>query len=248
METLPKTPVGLAPGTEPAIEGLVRQWEPLALRLAHRFCGSAEREDLEQIARFALWQAARRFDPRRGARFPTFAVPTIMGSLRRFLRDQQSSFRVRRSWWELRPRLRRAADRLTQAWQREPTVAELAEHLGVTEEEVAGTLALRDLARPLSLDAPAVGKDEEAAEAMVWQFGSPDPEFEAAELRIALHEAIGRLSPELRQVIEQVHLRGLSPHAVARRGGWSRGEVFRLERRALATLREALRDAFDLRR
>ena len=108
-------------------EALLRQWEPLVRQLAFRFEGVAEREDLEQIARCALWQAARRFDPTRGCQFTTYAFPTIQGALLRYLRDRALPVKIPRAWWELRPRLRREAEVCTQELGREPTVADRLE-------------------------------------------------------------------------------------------------------------------------
>src|SRR5437879_826563 len=133
-----------APGALDPIaeEALLRKWEPLVLRIARymalRFEGNVESEDLEQVARLALLQAARRFDPERNCRFSTFAYSTIMGHIRHYLRDRAPAVRIPRRWVDLRPRLKRAAEELAQALGREPSVGELADRLGVSEEEVTG--------------------------------------------------------------------------------------------------------------
>src|SRR5438093_13774584 len=105
----------LDPATEAA---LVREWEPRALRMARfgppRFEGTPEQDDLNQIARLGLLQAARRFDPRRKCRFGTFAFQTIAGHLRHYFRDRIAPLRIPRRWIKLRPRLERVAAELVQ--------------------------------------------------------------------------------------------------------------------------------------
>src|SRR5262249_35385656 len=123
---------------ETAEEALLQRWEPLARYLARRFVGAREREDLEQVARLGLLRAARRFDPALGWQFSTFAAATILGDLRRYLRDRGPVIRCPRRWWELRPRLEEARERLAQGLGREPTCSELADRLAVSEEDIAG--------------------------------------------------------------------------------------------------------------
>src|SRR3954454_10390232 len=82
---------------------LLRRWEPLAQRLAARYTGTADHDDLEKVARIGLLQAVRRFDPTRGIRFQTFAVPTINGMLAQFLRDEATGWGIPRRWFDLRP-------------------------------------------------------------------------------------------------------------------------------------------------
>src|SRR5438105_12840254 len=110
----------------PEDETLLQRWEPLARHLAGRYTGAAEREDLEQVARLALLQAARRFDPARGRPFPAYAIPTILGALRHYLRDQQRAIRIPTRWWDLYRPLQRLREHLAPALGREPTEAELA--------------------------------------------------------------------------------------------------------------------------
>jgi RNA polymerase sigma-B factor len=220
----------------------LQQWEPLARRLACRFADRAERDDLEQIARFALWKAALRFDPMCGSQFFTFAVPTIIGSLRHYIRDQRSPVRIPRRWWEQHPHQKRMADALADRLGREPTVAELASWLGVSEEDVAGTMAIKDLLHPLSLDDVREGADGEETEALSGRIGAIDPLFEATEQRIMVGQALAGLPAELRDIIERRYFRGQPPEEVARQVGVSRLQVLRLERKALVWLREELRD------
>jgi RNA polymerase sigma-B factor len=228
-----------------AEERLLRQWEPLVRRLAGRWGSAAEREDLEQVARIALWQAARRFDPARGHPFISYAVPTIQGALLQHLRDRVGTIRLPRHWWELRPRLQRKAEATAQELGREPTAAELADRLGVSEEDVAGALGARELCYPASLDELRESPGGEETEPLAATIGAMDPRLETAELRVVVRQAVAQLPARLRAVIEQRYFSGMSQNAVGRRLGISQVHVSRLERWALARLRTALRDARD---
>jgi RNA polymerase sigma-B factor len=228
-----------------AMERLLQQWEPLARRLAHRFAHSAEREDLEQIARLSLWQAAQRFDPARGCQFSTFAVPTVVGSLQHYLRDQRPEVHIPRRWWELRPHVIRMTDTLAQELGREPGIPELAERLDVSEEDVVGAKAVQDMLCPVSLDDLQEGQEGEGAEAVGARIGAIDPQFETLELRIVVRQAMERLPSHLRDILERRYFQGLSEQEVGRQLGVSQMQISRLERRALAWLREELREAFE---
>jgi RNA polymerase sigma-B factor len=234
----------LDPATEAA---LVRQWEPWALGMARhitrRFQGAADQDDLDQIARLGLLQAARRFDPRRNCPFGTFAYQTIAGQLLHYLRDRTPVLRVPRRWFDLRPRVTRLAADLVQVLEREPSVPELAERLGVSEEDVTGALGAQEFYRPASLDALWAGSDGDEYEPLAGQIGVEDPFLEALELRVALQQLLTTLPERLRELIQLRYFQGLSQQEVGRRMGISQMHVSRLERRALAALREDLRRA-----
>jgi RNA polymerase sigma-B factor len=230
---------------ELAEEALLRRWEPLARRLAHRFEESAERDDLEQVARLALWEAAQRYDPARGCQFSTFAVPTIRGALLHYLRDQAPTIRPPRAWWERRPHLKQEADALAQELGRQPTVGELAGRLGMTEEEVAGEMGAADRCAPVSLDEPREGAEGEEAEPLAARIGALDPRLEAVEQRVAVRQAMETLPASLRAVLDGRYHVGLSQREVGRQLGISQMHVSRLERAALDWLRRELREASE---
>jgi RNA polymerase sigma-B factor len=227
----------------PAGETLMRRWEPFARKLAHGYAEAAEWEDLEQVARLALWEAVLRYDPARGCQFSTFAFPTIRGALLRYLRDQAPTIRTPRGLWELRGRLPREAEALAQELGRQPTVRELAARLGITEEEVAGALGAADVTAPLSLDEPREGAVGEEAETLAARIGAIDPRLEAVERRVAVRQAMEKLPAPLREVLERRYFAGLNQREVGEQLGMSQMHVSRLERRALALLRWVLRVA-----
>jgi RNA polymerase sigma-B factor len=227
-----------------AEEALLRRWEPLARQLAGRFNRAAEREDLEQVARLALVQAARTYDPDRGCQFSTFAVRTILGAIQHYVRDRAPAVRIPRRWWDLRPRLHEEAAAFAQAAGREPTVAELAERLGASEEDVAGALEVHVLYRPMSLDDPCVRPDSTGAEPLAGSLGVIDPHLEAAEQRLVLQQALDELPRRLREILRRRFFQGQTQHEVARLMGLSQMHVSRLERQALSRLRHELRGAW----
>jgi RNA polymerase sigma-B factor len=233
---------------DPAMEAaLVREWEPRALRMARyiarRFQGTAEQDDLDQVARLGLLQAARRFDPRRNYRFSTYAYQTIAGYLLHYYRDHASALRIPRRWFDLRPRLMRLAAELAQALEREPTVPELAERLGVSENDVTDALGAQEFCRPVSLDAMRAGADGDEHEPLAGQIGVEDPVLETVELRIALRQLLSALPERLRELMQLRYFQGLSQQEAGRRLGISQMHVSRLELQALASLREDLRRA-----
>jgi RNA polymerase sigma-B factor len=227
---------------------MLERWEPLARHLAYRYAGAAEREDLEQVARLALLQAARRFDPSRGDQFSTFAASVILGHLRHYLRDQEPMIRIPRRCWELYLPVKRLWERLAQALGRAPTVAELAARLGASEEDVATALKANEFFRLVPLDKPWGPREErgqersdDAGESLAGRLGRVDPRLEAVEQHVAFQQVMERLPARLREILQRRYFQGLSQKEVARDLGLSQMHISRLERRALAQLREELR-------
>lgn len=133
---------------------LVEENLPLSQAVARKFQGrGVEKDDLEQVAAMALMQAIERFDPERGLQFSTFALPTIAGSVRNYLRDRGGTIRLTRSLREQLTKLRRVSDELTRKLQREPSMRELAEAMELPPEELLTLLDARRAAQTVSLDA-----------------------------------------------------------------------------------------------
>ena len=133
---------------------LVEENLSLSQAVARKFQGrGVEKDDLEQVAAMALMQAIERFDPERGLQFSTFALPTIAGSVRNYLRDRGSTIRLTRSLREQLTKLRRVSDELTRKLQREPSMRELAEAMELPPEELLTLLDARRAAQTVSLDA-----------------------------------------------------------------------------------------------
>ncbi len=133
---------------------------PLVRYAAARFRSRNEpMEDIVQVGTIGLIKAIDRFDCERGVEFPTFAMPTVVGEIKRFFRDTSWSVRVPRRLQELRLALTKASDELSQRLDRSPTVAELAAVLGVSEEDVVDGLAVGNAYTASSLDSPAPEDD-----------------------------------------------------------------------------------------
>src|SRR5207237_10167088 len=157
----------------------------LAEYLARRFDNRGEPvDDLVQVASVGLVKAVDRFDPNRGLEFSTYATPTIVGELKRHFRDKGWAVRVPRRVQELHLRLGKVVSTLSQDLGRSPTIGEIAERAGASEEEVLEAMEAGRAYRFASLDAPAAGDDDN--QSMASQLGEDDPLLAGIEHRVAL--------------------------------------------------------------
>jgi RNA polymerase sigma-B factor len=215
----------------------VRRYLPLARSLARRYRHTGEPiEDLEQVACIGLLNAIDRFDPTRGAAFSTFAVPTILGELRRHFRDRTWALRVPRQLQELAWRIERVRDDLTVSIGRQPTVAELAAYLDVGEEMLLQALELATAQYAVPLDGPHATDEEDVTEEGL---GRSDDGFARAEDRAVLGPLLGTLPSGDAQIVALRFCEDLTQDAIARRVGVSQMHVSRVLRRSLAKLRDA---------
>ena len=225
-------------GTDPrARELLIERHQGLARALALRYRASGEPiDDLIQVANLGLVNAANRYEPDRGVPFSTYAVPTILGELRRHFRDHGWSVHLPRGLKERVLETKSAIDRLNQELQRSPTAEELAEHMGLSLDEVLDALTARHESQALSLDAPAGASDDEDLP-LIEAAGDIDPGFDAVDYREALHHVVNKLSPEERELLEMRFGAELPQREIADRLGTSQMQVSRLLRRVLDRLR-----------
>jgi len=172
---------------------------PMARTLAMRYRGSSESiDDLFQVACLGLVKALDRYDPSRGASFQAYAVPTILGELKRHFRDRVLPIHLPRGIKERALEMSRAAEVLTAQLDRPPTVHETAIYLEITEEAAVEALRALEAARTVSLDVPVNGEDGDSP-AKIDMVGTRDPRLEAVESKIALQRAMALLG-ELRSV------------------------------------------------
>src|SRR6478672_3047390 len=224
---------------EPALrDQLVTAHLGLAEYLARRFANRGEPlDDLVQVASVGLLKAVDRFDPDRGLEFSTYATPTIVGELKRHFRDKGWAVRVPRRVQELHLRLGKVVSSLSQDLGRSPTIGEIAERAGASEEEVLEAMEAGRAYRFASLDAPGAAGGDDENQSLASQLGEDDPLLAGIEHRVALSPLIAEL-PKREQII--LHLRffeGLTQSEIAGRLGISQMHVSRLLARSLAKLR-----------
>jgi RNA polymerase sigma-B factor len=231
----------------PRLRGRVIEWYlPLAQHLARRFTGRGESaEDLAQVATIGLIKAVDGFDPERGVEFTGYAVPTIVGELKRHFRDKGWSMRVPRRLQELKLAIGNATAALTQDLGRSPTVADLAERLGLTEDEVLEGLESANAYTAISLSTPVGGADgaDDGGTEIGDLLGDLDPAMARVEDRAALRPLIARLPERERGILAMRFFQNMTQSQIAERIGVSQMHVSRLLSRTLATLRTELTTA-----
>jgi RNA polymerase sigma-B factor len=231
-------------GDEHAREQLVERYLPLARRLARRYQRSEEPfEDLVQVASLGLLKAVDRYDTTRETAFSSFAVPTILGELRRHFRDRTWSVRVPRELQELALLVDRTVTELSSRQGRVPTVGEIAAAVGATEEQVLDALQAAGAYRAGSLDAPRSGGGAESSgESVADAIGTEEGGFERAEERATLGPMFAHITERERLVLTLRFGEDLTQAEIGERIGVSQMQVSRLIRHALARLREGLRE------
>jgi RNA polymerase sigma-B factor len=216
----------------------IEAWLPLARRLASRFGGRGEpTADLVQTATVGLIKAVDRFDPRYRIDFVGFAIPTIVGEIKRHFRDKTWAIRVPRRLQELRLAIAAANSELTQTLSRSPTVTDVAEHLKITEEQVLEGLEGARAYTATSLSAP-VGRDGERE--LGESLGGEDHEYELVEARAALEPAMATLAERERKILTLRFYGNLTQSEIAEKVGISQMHVSRLLARALLQLRHEI--------
>ncbi len=220
-----------------ARDELVTMHLPLAGFLARRFRDRGESlDDLTQVARLGLVKAVDRFDPERGVEFSTFASPTILGEIKRHFRDKGWAIRVPRRLQELRISISRATAELAQESGRSPTVAELAAHLGITEDEVLEGLESAQAYSTLSLDAGSSDSEDEVS-ALADSLGADDPGLEDVDNRATLHPLLATLAPREQRILYLRFYENMTQAQIAEQVGVSQMHVSRLLAKSLAQLR-----------
>ncbi|MGH9041822.1 MAG: sigma-70 family RNA polymerase sigma factor [Acidimicrobiia bacterium] len=223
-----------AAGREPGIrDELAAAYDSFALSLARRFHTRRESpEDLAQVARVGLLQAIDRFDPGRERPFVVFARATIVGELKRHVRDRTWVMRVPRSLQEHYLEVVRAADDLAQALGRPPSISDIAGRTGLSEDHVLEAMELGAVQRPASLDAPSPDGSRKTLEP-----GTDDAGLAAAEGRLFLDGVVERLPERERQILQLRFVDGLTQTQIGARMGVSQMYVSRMLSRTLSRLR-----------
>ena len=216
---------------------LVEGYLPLCKAIAWKFRGQGvETEDLEQVAAIALMKAIERFEPERGFKFTTFAMPTIAGEVRNHIRDKGGAIRVNRDTRSRLYQLRKVTDQLTQQLQREPSLKEIAAAMNVTPDELLSLLDARDASDVMSMDA-GMSSDEDA-QRLEERLGTHDDGFERVEQQQWMQWVLKQVTPQERLLLEKRFIERLGQRDTAKALGVSQMQVSRMERKVLARLRE----------
>jgi RNA polymerase sigma-B factor len=228
-----------APQTREIRDELVEMHIPLVEYLARRFRNRGEPyDDLVQVATIGLIKSVDRFDSERGVEFSTYATPTIVGEIKRHFRDKGWTIRVPRRLQELKLALTKATAELAQRNSRAPTVAELAKHLEMTEEEILEGLESANAYSAVSLDAPEGGDSD--APSVADSLGMTDDALEGVEYRESLKPLLEQLPPREKRILMLRFFGNQTQSQIAAELGISQMHVSRLLARTLAQLRAGL--------
>jgi RNA polymerase sigma-B factor len=225
-----------------ARDELIARFLPLARKLARRYVQSSEPyDDLVQVASLGLVKAVERFDPDRGFAFTSFAVPTIVGELKRYFRDTSWALHVDRGAQERARKIAEAQEEVAAHTGRPPTIQELAQYLEITEEEVLDGLQTADAYDAISLDAPMAGEDAEMSSRLEI-IGAEDERLELVDTQATIFAAAKHLPARERQILYLRFGEDLTQSQIADRVGVSQMQVSRLLRRSLQRLRDLTDD------
>jgi RNA polymerase sigma-B factor len=216
---------------------LIEEHRWLAVHCARRFAHKGEPlDDLVQVAMVGILKAVERFDPGFGVVFSTFAVPTVVGELRRHFRDKTWSIHVPRRAKELYQTVSGVVDELTQVLGRSPTVPEIADRAGVSVEDALEALEVSSCYRGVPLAPPS---DDDAADAIT--LGADDPGFRATDAKLTVSTLLEALPDEReRRIIEMRFVEGLTQSQIAAEIGVSQVQISRLLRASLDKMRRKL--------
>jgi RNA polymerase sigma-B factor len=249
---------GVAPATSPGSAVLFERWHtcgdrrardelierflPLARKLARRYSPSSEPyEDLVQVASLGLVKAVERFDPDRGFAFTSFAVPTIVGELKRYFRDSGWALHVDRGAQERARKVTDAHHQISARTGRAPTVTEIAQYLEISEEEVLDGLQTADAYDAISLDAPLQSNDDGVISRLD-ALGTDDERLCLVDDQATISAAARHLPRRERQILVLRFGEDLTQTEIAERIGVSQMQVSRLLRKSLAQLRALTRE------
>ena len=226
-------------GDARAREQLVERFLPLARQLARRYQRTGEPlDDLLQVASLGLIKAIDRFDPDREIAFSSYAVPTILGEIKRYFRDRTWAVRVPRDLQELTLKVDRCVGQLADQLRRQPLLSEIATAVGADEEEVLEAMQAGGAYRAVSFDAPRTGGDEDLA-TLGDSVGIDEDGFDRAEERATLARLMSSVTPREREVLRMRFEQDMTQAEIGAVIGVSQMQVSRVIRQALVRLREA---------
>jgi RNA polymerase sigma-B factor len=222
-------------------ERLILMNRNLVSYLARKYMDRGEMsEDVIQQGLIGLIYALDHFDPSRGVRFATFATPTILGEIRRYFRDKTWGIRVPRRLQELNQVISSKIEILSQELDRSPTYNEIARALGLQVEEIVEALEMVHAMEPLSIDEQVYSGEDDTASVVSDHLGATDPDLEGWGEYAALEAALEKLPENERRVLHMAYFQDHSQVEIARQMQVSQMYVSRLQRKALAHLRDLM--------
>ncbi len=220
---------------------LVLHYERLVQSIARKYSnGKPYHEDIAQVGMLGLLGAIRRYDSEFGRSFEAFAVPTIIGEIKRFLRDKTWAVHVPRRIKELGPRIKATVETLTTELQRSPFVSEIAEYLDVEEELILEAMEMGRSYQALSMDRGLEADSDGALVTLFDIIGETDEGFERIDQRMLVANALNVLSEREKQIIQYTYIEQLSQKEAGERLGISQMHVSRLQRKAIKKLQDAI--------
>jgi len=228
-------------GDPAAREELVRRGIMLVHHIAHRFARrGVEHDELVQVGSIGLVNAIDRFDPARGVKFSSFAVPHIAGEMQRYFRDHAGQIRITRRIQENLVQVNACVEELTLSLQRSPRIDEIVSWTGLSAEEVLDAVGSRQHRRLQSLDEPVAGRGDDQTHGDL--VASREPGFDQVDARLTVEPVIERLQERDRRALDLRFRHGLTQREIAENLGVSQMEVSRTLSRVLGVMREGLAD------
>lgn len=234
-------------GDSEAQEILVENYTALVGSLAHKYSkGRDFHEDIMQVGMIGLLGAIKRYEPDVGRSFESFLIPTVIGEIKRFLRDKTWSVHVPRRVKELWPKLKTVVDELTNLYQRSPKIPEIADYLNVSEEEVLEAMEMGKSYQSVSVDQPIETGSEGSTVTALDIMGSREEGYEKVDQRMLLQSVLHVLSEREKEIIHWTFIENKSQKETGELLGISQMHVSRLQKKAIDKLRKALtKDAYS---
>ncbi|WP_405099251.1 RNA polymerase sigma factor SigB [Oceanobacillus sp. FSL H7-0719] len=230
------------PTDEETQEKIVLRYKDLVGSIARKYSrNNMIYEDLVQVGMIGLLAAVRRYDESFGKSFESFAIPTIIGEIKRFLRDKTWSVHVPRRIKELGPRIKKAVDELTRINQNSPTVQEIADYLDASEEEILETMEMGKSYKALSVDRKVEADSEGSTVAILDLVGNEDSGYTNIDQQMILEKVLPILSEREQLILKYTYFENKSQKETGEILGISQMHVSRLLRKSLLKLREAIK-------
>ena len=226
---------------EEAQTNLVLHYERLVQSLARKYSnGKSYHEDLVQVGMLGLLGAIRRYDPDFGKTFEAFAIPTIIGEIKRFMRDKTWAIHVPRRIKELGPQIRATSEKLTIELQRSPLIWEIAEYLDIEEDDVLEAMEMGRSYQALSMDYTLDADSEGGTVTLADLVGATDEGYDTIDQRMLVADALIVLTEREKEIIQCTYIEQLSQKETGEHLGISQMHVSRLQRKAIKKLQEAI--------